>query len=59
LYRKYKINAKASDDYEALKEVIIKRLKPKDSLSSSSSQPRLNSGDSEGYKSLPDLLILD
>ena len=30
LYRKYKINAKASDDYQALKEVITKRFKDKE-----------------------------
>ncbi len=32
LYRKYKINAKASNDYEALKEVITKRFKDKEDL---------------------------
>lgn len=55
LYRKYKIEKKINknlwDDYEALKEVITKRFKPKDSLSSSN--------DSELDKSLPDLFVLD
>ena len=32
LYRKYKINSKSSDDYQALKEVITKRFKDKEDL---------------------------
>ncbi len=43
LYRRYKIEAKASDDYEALKEVITRRFKNKDKTE----------------QNLPDLFILD
>lgn len=47
LYRKYKVQAKASDDYEALKEVIIRRFKNKDKNKDNAEQI------------LPDLFILD
>lgn len=43
LYRRYKIESPASDDYEALKEVITRRFKNKD----------------KSEQNLPDLFILD